>query len=56
MSRAAGQPKSVPTTSYKVVWFPPDRPVEGSTIYVRPTTEIESVIDVELATSDEMDS
>lgn len=41
MSRTAGQPSSVLANSYKVLWFPPDRPVEGNTIYVRPATDIE---------------
>jgi len=41
MSRTAGQPSSVLVNSYKVLWFPPDRPVEGNTIYVRPTTDFE---------------
>jgi hypothetical protein len=39
----AGQPTSLPTNSYKVVWFPPDRPVEGNTIYVRPAADFEPV-------------
>ncbi len=42
MSRTAGQPASVLANSYKVLWFPPDRPVEGNTIYVRPATDFEA--------------
>lgn len=33
------QPKPMPATTYEVVWFAPDRPVEGSTIYVRSADE-----------------
>ena len=43
MSRTAGQPASVLANSYKVLWFPPDRPVEGNTIYVRPSGSVESI-------------
>lgn len=43
MSRTAGQPSSVLANSYKVLWFPPDRPVEGNTIFVRPATDFEPV-------------
>jgi hypothetical protein len=41
MSCTAGQPSSALANSYKVLWFPPDRPVEGNTIYVRPATDFE---------------
>ena len=41
MPRTAGQPSSVLANSYKVLWFPPDRPVEGNTIYVRPATDVD---------------
>ena len=40
MSRS-GQPTSLPVNSFKVVWFPPDRPVEGNTIYIRPAADLE---------------
>jgi hypothetical protein len=36
MSPLDGQQIAMPSTSHKVTWFPPDRPVEGNTIYVRP--------------------
>jgi hypothetical protein len=29
------QPSAITTAGHEVVWFAPDRPVEGATIYVR---------------------
>jgi len=43
MSRTAGKSADVPLNSYQVVWFPPDRPVEGNTIYIRPAANVEPV-------------
>ena len=28
------------TLGYKVLWFPPDRPVEGNTIFVKPQPRV----------------
>jgi len=39
MSRTTGQETSVPASAFPVVWFAPDRPVEGNTIYIRPAEE-----------------
>ena len=39
MSRSDGTPTTVPATSFKVMWFVPDRPVEGNTVYVRPPVQ-----------------
>ena len=40
MSRSDGPSTTpLPATSFKVVWFAPDRPVEGNTMYVRPSVE-----------------
>ncbi len=36
MSRTAVQALDVPATAHQVVWFAPDRPVEGNTVYVLP--------------------
>lgn len=30
------RPDETPEDSHRVVWFAPDRPVEGVTVYVRP--------------------
>ena len=37
------QVPEIPATSHRVVWFAPDRPVEGNTIYRRPLVESVSV-------------
>jgi hypothetical protein len=43
MSHATVQVSEIPATSHRVVWFAPDRPVEGNTIYRRPIGESASV-------------
>jgi hypothetical protein len=54
MSRTAGQPTSLPS-SYKVVWFPPDRPVEGNTIYIRPDVDCDPQRSRDVATRNDTD-
>jgi hypothetical protein len=39
MSHTAVRVPEIPAISHKVVWFAPDRPVEGNTIYRRPPVE-----------------
>lgn len=39
MSHTAVRVPEIPAVSHKVVWFAPDRPVEGNTIYRRPPVE-----------------
>jgi len=34
-----------PQSGFKVTWFPPDRPVEGNTIYVRPAGDADQDAD-----------
>ncbi len=36
MSRTTAQALAVLAISHQVVWFVPDRPVEGNTVYVLP--------------------
>jgi hypothetical protein len=36
MSHATVRVPEIPAVSHKVVWFAPDRPVEGNTIYRLP--------------------
>ena len=42
MSCTAGHRSSLLANTHKVVWFAPDRPVEGNTIFVRPLTNFEA--------------
>jgi hypothetical protein len=39
MSHTAVEVSEGPATWHRVVWFAPDRPVEGNTIYRRPLVE-----------------
>ena len=55
MPRTAGQPSSVLAYSYKVLWFPPDRPVEGNTIFVRSSRDYMLAEDLELVTRSDAD-
>jgi hypothetical protein len=55
MSRTAGQSTSLPFNSFKVVWFPPDRPVEGNTIYIRSVTDCEPLPTPAAVTSEDAD-
>lgn len=48
MSHTAVRVPEIPAVSHKVVWFAPDRPVEGNTIYRRPPVESADVdVDVD---------
>ena len=51
MSHAAVQASAVPATAHRVVWFAPDRPVEGNTVYRRPSAESEGASEFELEAS-----
>lgn len=51
MPRDAGQSPTVPVSPSKVLWFVPDRPVEGNTIYVRPASDAEPGAESEEPTS-----
>jgi hypothetical protein len=37
-----GQEPGLLSTGHRVAWFAPDRPVEGGTVFVRPTAANES--------------
>lgn len=48
MSRSDGPlTATVPATSFPVVWFAPDRPVEGNTMFVRPPVESETAAELD---------
>jgi hypothetical protein len=46
----------VPVAAHRVVWFAPDRPVEGNTIYLLPSTSSDGATECELPTSPPADS
>lgn len=56
MSHAAVQAPTVPATAHRVVWFAPDRPVEGNTIYRRPCMDSDAAVECEIPVSPPADS